>query len=884
MLVERDPFLAALVKSVPAAASTDGCWMFLGGEAGVGKTSLVGLLLDHVAGLPDPAQVRRGFCDNVATPPPLGPVLDALPEMAERLEETTPDTRPRLFRDIRAMLAERPTVLVLEDVHWADEATLELVRFLGRRLDGLPLLAIATYRDDEVGPQDRLTSVLGDLATVAGVARMHLPSLSADAVAALVATAESPLDPALLHERTGGNPFFVTEVLASHTDEVPATVRDAVLARTARTPSAAGDALAAAAVLGPGATVAQVVEVSGRPAEAVDACLHSGLLVADPRGDGLAFRHEIARETVEASLAPAVRERLHAAAYRTLRDRRVSDDHRLAHHAAGSGDGEAALRHARDAAARSARLGAHREAVREYRLALRFAEGLDLQSLAMLHDALSYECYLTDHLEDALEERRSALALHEERGDLERVGAAERWLSRLSWFLGRGDDAARYGDQAVATLEPLTPGHELAMAVSNKAQLAMLAGDEAGATIWSDRAVALARSLGDAEVEAHALNNGGTASACGTDLVGGLAKLRHSLDLALAHDLHEHVARAYTNLGATLVQHCMFLDADRELGAGIAYCTERDLDAWRHYMAAWLAESYAEQGRLGEAWRLAQDVVRQTEIPPVSRIPALIVAGTVAARRDDPRAVALLDEARDLAAPTGEAQRIVPVAVARAEAAWTRGAIDEAREELAVADGHDAGVRGPWERGELVWWRTVVDVAETEVSAMAEVSEVSEVAEPFRLMIAGDDRGAADAWERLGCAWWRAVCLGRSASLADAREGTEVLATLGAPATRLAVLRGRRDAGLPMPRGPRQRTKDNPAGLTARELEVLTLLAEGLTNAQLAGRLFLSEKTVDHHVSSVLRKLGEPTRSGAVAAALGRGLLPNMGNPPDVRT
>ena len=170
VLVERDSFVAPLLEAVPSSATAAGRWVFLGGEAGVGKTSLVRLLLDGLAALADPPVVRRGSCDGVSTPPPLGPVIEALPELESVLEETTPETRPRLFREVRARLAEQPTVLVLEDLHWADEATLELVRFLGRRLDGLPLLGVATFRDDEVGPGDRLTTLVGDLATTNGVA------------------------------------------------------------------------------------------------------------------------------------------------------------------------------------------------------------------------------------------------------------------------------------------------------------------------------------------------------------------------------------------------------------------------------------------------------------------------------------------------------------------------------------------------------------------------------------------------------------------------------------------------------------------------------------------------------------------------------------------
>ncbi len=312
--------------------------------------------------------------------------------------------------------------------------------------------------------------------------------------------------------------------------------------------------------------------------------------------------------------------------------------------------------------------------MRAYRLALRFSQALDAARLAGLHDALAYECYLTDQVDVALEERQLALALHEQVGDTEAVGATQRWLSRLSWFLGRGDDATRYADLAVATLEGLPPGHELAMAWSNRAQLFMLAGDRDATVPLAQRAVELARSLDDVEVECHALNNWGAAVANFGDLVDGVARLRHSLDLALAADLHEHAARAYTNIGSVLVTHRRYEEADRELTSGIAYCTDRELDSWRLYMSSWLAASALAQGRLDQAGQIADGVLRDRGVSPVSRMPALVAAGTVAVRRgDDALAVTLLDEAQELASVSGEAQRILPTALARAEHAWVTG-------------------------------------------------------------------------------------------------------------------------------------------------------------------------------------------------------------------
>jgi DNA-binding CsgD family transcriptional regulator len=819
--------------------------------------------------------VRRGYCDNVATPPPLAPVLDALPELAAEIDATTGATRPRLFRDIRARLAEAPTLLVLEDVHWADEATLELVRFLGRRLDGMPLLALLMFRDDEAGAGTPLTALLGDLATAPFVDRMHLPPLTAGAVEALVAQTSSSLDASALYRRTGGNPFFVTEVLASGATDAPSTVRDAVLARLGRLSPAARDVLGAAAVLGPGASLPLLCEVARQSVEALDEGVRHGMLVTDQDG-GFAFRHEIARETVEADLPNAVRVRLHATALATLVRLGGADDHRLAHHAAGSGRQEDAVRYAIAAAAQSARLGAHREAAREYRLALEFPEVLNRARTAELFVHLSYECYLTNEIEQAFLGRRRALELHEQADpSSEAVGAAQRWLSRLSWFLGRGEDAERYGYLAVATLERLPPGHELAMALSNKSQLAMLAGRVPETLEWGHRAVALARTLGDREVESHALNNVGTALLFGTDVVEGIARLRQSLDIAVTDDLHEHVARAYTNLGAGLCRNRSLVEAEDCLRAGIAYCSDRDLDSWGMYMSGWLATSMLEQGRYAAAPQLAGTVARNPNTPPVSRIPALVVAGTLALRAGESDAYELLDQSRDLAAGTGELQRILPVALARAEAAWTGGDIATAAKELADLDQFATELFLPWELAELDWWRRTVGL---------EVPSRADVPAPFALMAGQEWSRAAAEWYELGCPWWQGVSLASSASVDDARAGTELLASLGASETRAALLRERRRAGLVVPRGPRKHTRSNTAGLTARELEVLALLADGLTNAQLADRLFLSEKTVDHHVSSVLRKLGEPNRAAAAAMARRRGLVPNMGTTPDVGT
>src|SRR5215467_9526576 len=856
VLIERASFLASLEGLLSEAAAGSGRLVFLGGEAGVGKTTLATVLAEATEG----PMVRRGGCDSVTTAEPLGPILDALPELAETVDQDAGVSRLRLFRQVRDVLSESPMLLVLEDVHWADEATLDILRFLGRRLAGAELMILATFRSEELSRDHPLTVVLGDLATLPGVIRMQLPPLSAAGVRQLLDAEHSDLDAEAIFQRTGGNPFYVTEVLAAGSDRVPATVRDAVLARVSRLSPAAQEVAGVASVLGRRAEIDLVTAVSGRRLAAVDECLDRGVLVLD--GTAVGFRHDLARLAVEQSLPTAERAGAHARALAQLLARGSRDHRQLAHHAAGSGDREAVARHAPLAAARAARLDAHREAAEHLQLALRYHETPD-RGRAGLLDRLSYECYLTDQVAIARDSALEALAIYTREQDARSIGTAQRWLSRLAWLLGQGADSERYAAAAVATLEPLGPGPELAMAYSNLAQLRMLSDDTAEVVHWGGKAIELARRSGDREIEMHALNNVGTALAWAGEMAEGRARLTQSLDMALADDAQEHAARAYTNLGNIYLQSRSFRKADRYLQAGIGYCTDRDLDTWRLFMSAWLAYSLAEQGQYAAADRCLADILRHPHVSPITQVSALPVTGVLAARRGRD-GTGPLDEALPIALQTGAGQRLSAVVIARAEAAWIAGRPADLTANIDRAWPFSAAHPEPWELGELSWWLHLAGERRPAPAPLAR---------PFALMLAGEHRAAAGEWRDRGCPLWSAYALAFSPRLQDVQECLEILDGLGVPAVRHAVLRDRHARGLVVPRGPRTARRASPAGLTARETEVLQLLAEGLSYAEVAGRLVLSEKTVGHHVSAVLRKLGEPTRSRAVATARRLGVI-----------
>ncbi len=243
------------------------------------------------------------------------------------------------------LLEQRPaTILVLEDLHAADEATLDVVRLLARRVDGLPALVIATYRDVGLDRWHPLRIVLGEISAVSPVDRLRLAALSQEAVASLAAPHEAMAEE--LYLKTGGNPFFVTEALAAAEEEIPATVRDAVLGRAARLSPEARMLLDAIAVAGSQAELWLLDALAGDGARHLDEALASGVVVARTRA--VAFSHELARRAVEESIPVQRRLALHRAALATLESppEGAPDPARLAHHAHAAGDAEAVLKFA----------------------------------------------------------------------------------------------------------------------------------------------------------------------------------------------------------------------------------------------------------------------------------------------------------------------------------------------------------------------------------------------------------------------------------------------------------------------------------------------------------------------------------------------------------
>jgi DNA-binding CsgD family transcriptional regulator/tetratricopeptide (TPR) repeat protein len=875
-LLEREALLESLREVHACAIGGAGCIVFVSGEAGAGKSALVRRFCDA---LPVDAAVYYGFCDAFRAPRALGPLHDIARSGLDGLSELLAAGQDQhiVFSEFLDLLGARPSVTVIEDIHWADEATLDLLVFLGRRVAELPCMVMVTLRSDEVSGHHPLRRVLGDLATARSVRRLSVPPLSQAAVAELAEPAGR--DAASLYAVTGGNPFFVTEALGAPGQRVPATVRDAVLARAARLSSGARAVIDLVSVVPDRAEVAMVATVitTGIGASArvaIDQAVESGMLVRD--GETLWMRHELARRAIEADVPVARAAELHRSILAFLAASPSADPARLSYHADAAGDSDAVLRYAPLAGQLAAAVGAHREAAEQYDRALRHAAGAPAARLAELWEGRADACershWMTarapgaDRLSGALEASARAVELWRAVGDSEREIVVVARRSHMLWNAGRGVEALDTARAAVALLEALPPGPGPARAYAALARLFMLARDDAAAVSLGTTAVDYAKRYEQGGALAEALGVVGNAHWT-TDPDRAVELLASGLDVARSAGDDLGVAAILCNLGAGAAEMRRYQQADCWLGEAVAWCADRDLDSLRDLGLSWQARCHLEQGRWGEASAAAAAVLGSHPRSRPGQVLALTLVGRLRGRRGDPDAQTPLDKAWSLVDSSDDLRRLWPVAAARAENAWLAGRTGQipglvtATYHLAIQTDH------PWATGELGHWMRV---------AGAVTDPAARVAAPYALQAAGDWAGAARLWGELGCPYEMALAMAFDDDPDRQLEALHELHRRGAwPAAELVARRLRRDGVRSLPRRPRRATRTNPAQLTERQLDVLELLAEGLRNADISAALHISPKTVDHHVSAILAKLGVDSRRQAASWA--RAAPRNMG-------
>jgi DNA-binding CsgD family transcriptional regulator/tetratricopeptide (TPR) repeat protein len=858
-LLERDQALAALTDYARDVVGGAGRFVAVAGEAGVGKSSLLARFQRDTSEL----RWASAACDGLFTPRPLGPLFELAEQLGGDLLEACRRgaSRDELFALLLQQLGagKAPVALAIEDVHWADEATLDLLRFLGRRLGTVAAMIVVTYRDDDLRPDAPLRVVLGALAADRVTRRVALPVLSVGAVAALAA--DSGLDPAELYRLTGGNPFLVTEVVGAGSTDIPASARDVVLSRLAGLSVGARAAVEITALAGDPIEPELLAAAGDVSLHDLDELVEAGVLVGTV--GALRFRHEITRMAVRAEVPVHRRTSLSAALLRALRSAGSNDDARLADHADQAGDQDAVLFHAPRAGARAAHLGAHREAAEQYQRGLRHAVGdVDTAVVAELNDRLALECSLIDSWKRAAEAGEAALVAWRLVGDPLRVGETLRALSRAMWWRCRGGEALAYAEEAVATVEPLGDTAELVWAYAHLAAIRMHRGEREVAFAAADQAARLAPRFGLADVVDDGLSTEpcfARARAEDWHLV-----LRSSLRKAKEEGVHQQAARVYANLAAMMRASKELVECEAVVAEGVAYCAEHDIAAFGTRLQATLAQLLLDTGRWDEAVRASLRVLDNGGSPRNTITPALVI-GSVLARRGDVAAWPHLDAAVGCADGADEPDVRSQTRLARAEAYWLSDDLETAAVEVALA-ATSADEVDDWTRGLMASWQRRLG---GEITVRTD-----RLPDPYRTSLADDAPGAARLWEALGCPYDAALAWVDSGSAEGLNQAQRRFETLGATAAARATRREMRSRGMrPVRSGPHAQTLAHPAGLTRREHEVLRLLCAQLSNAEISQELVISQRTVDHHVSSVLAKLGVSSRRAAATEAVRLGLV-----------
>lgn len=870
-LIERDEALAELRIALARVASGRGELALITGEAGAGKTSTIAAFVAQAAGRP---VVLRGTCDPLSTPRPLGPLIDAVTgvdsTLARRLEAGA--TRAEAFAAALALVdgthsPGRTVVFVVEDAHWADEATLDMLTFLGRRISNFPALLVVSFRADEVGVTHPLRGRLGELGSVIRC-RIELPALSPSGVAELARG--SGLDAADLHRMTGGNPFFVTEVLDSGVGPgaLPESVRDAVLARAASLPGSARAVLDAAAVV-PGRVEPWLLRAVAGPVEVdegLEICLERGTLRLDQDG-AVVFRHELARLAIVGALGGVPRRQYHSRALAALRRPPIGrpSASRLAFHAAEADDSGALLEHAVDAAAEAAAIGAHHQAAAHLRNALRHQDRIGPHEVAGLLLQLGGELTTIGESAEAVSVYDLADELYADHDDdgrrVEAVVGAQRPLVAL----GRQTEALGRLERAAALAEVSRSPRDAGRVATSLCALYMLARQFDLAEREGQRAIALAEQCGDDDMLAEACIQSGISLVMSGD-DSGLARTERGIALASGSGNDRLVVLGRSQIGSGLGELRRYTLAVPTLRDGIAFASAREHVSSLHYMSAWLGRCELELGHWSPAGALADDLVGNPRCGGISRFVALVTLGWLRGRRGDPGVEPVLDEALALARATGHLQRLWPIAACRAEIAWLNGRLDDETHLLEEVSALATGLGYHRAVEELDHWRYLAD-GEPRPPRQGPAT-------PFALSAAGRPDLAAREWAVLGCPYEQAVAEFLTGGVDALRSALRTFDELGAGPMRLRAAAALRAAGAAVPRGPRRTTRDNPQSLTDRELDVLMLVGDGRTDRDIAGQLGISVKTVGHHVSAVLRKLGARDRRAAVQRASELGIVP----------
>ena len=851
-LLERDSVIGRMDALFSDAAGGVGRVVVVRGEAGVGKTSVLRAFCDKHG---EDAHVLWGGCDDLLTPQPLGPIWDMTleePAIAEWLAE---DKRPEVFRGLRDLLARslRPTVMVVEDVHWADESTTDLIRYLGRRIDRTHGFLIISVRDDVANGDDPVQALLGHLPSRL-VEQIPLQGFTEETVSRL---AGDVWDTDELWRLTRGNPFFVTELLEAGPQSLPISVRNAVMSKVLKLSRHGRELVDLASVVPGGVDLAVVDEILPNRGSAIEECERQGILQLN--GDRLMYRHELARQAVAEALSNIRRRELNMRLLEVF-EARSEDVAICAHFARGAGGIDAMLRLLPEAARKATGTGSHREALSHLRALRPYLDRMDIRQLAEHYDLWAREEYLAggDDAEDLVGE---AVSLRERLGDRIALGRTLLMGSEVLWWRGNRESAMELAHEAVSTLEPIG-GEDLAMAYATLSRWSMVGSDRAGTFHYAERALALLDEE-PSRVRVDVLTTRGTEIAVDR-YPEGFEDLEAGYRMAGELGLRSDQARAAHNIGSIAFRRGDDLHKGREWLSRAVELSERAQTPALAFEGlaelAWIDEMSGDWDRAEEATRsMLAGRAAGADVPIAAAVLARVLM-----RRGHPDAAEAAANAWASARQSDEPQRLGPAGAAVIEFVWLGNQVEGSLlQEILSSYRRHSQRRGVTSEGISYDWRSLAFW----LSAIGEIAEVPEGWEPYVLLDRGEWKRAAAYWDERGVPYEKALSLSFGDTTAKL-EALTILDRLGALPLGKRVRDQLREEGVDhVPRGPHRATKESPLGLTPKQTEVLDLLVEGLTNHDIAERLFVSTRTVETHVSAILTKLGASDRTSAVAIA-----------------
>ena len=852
MLYERGTQLATLASLVDDLGTAGGKVVLIRGEAGIGKSALANAFLAEQTGS---SHALVGACDDLATPQPFGAIWDVGRHEPSVLEPLRTDDRRGVLHSLLELLSRplRPTILVIEDTQWADEATLDTIQSLGRRIARSHGLVVLTYRDGEVDADHPLRQVIGELPPL-NIVRIHLEPLSPVAVASIIG--DRPFDVGEVLALTDGNPLFVTEVVASGTDVIPSSVQDTVLARVAKVSPGARAILDLVSIVPGDADQSLVDEFLAPSPEQLAECERQGLLrITQGR---LGFTHELQRRAVEASLGAARRRDLNARVLDALMDR--EEPSRLLHHAREAGNEEAIITLAPRAARAAAAIDSHREALEHYRLLDPHLDLIPAHELMVILDGWAREAALFDR-EEASALATRLIELQRSHGSPTGLAMALTFGAEMEFRLFRTKGALEYADEAVTLLAGSPSTAELARALTMQAFVHWLYYERASESLGlADRAVVIAEGSGDdlASIEALSVRGMIAYSVGATD---AMELLERSRMLAEESGLRSQEVRALTRMTG------MCADVrDVTRAADLARRARDTAARYDLYLAEIDAEAlYAEILLWTGEWAEAEDTAsKAVGSHPYTATIAWRVLGNIQSRRGGSGARSSLERMWSLAATSHQLTVIDPAATVLAEHMWLSDDSDPQWTEVlrrVLADGRAAG--SPWPSGAFSFWLWKLGMVKDAPASSPDF---------YRWIIEGDHRRAAEFWHQRGVPYEEGLALMHGDDDETIRA-LRIFEDLGADAAAGRVRADLARRGVPVPRGRSRAARQHAAGLTARQAEVLGYLAKGLTNTQIADELFVSHRTVENHVAAILMKLDVPSRVDAVDAAIALGIL-----------